>query len=1010
MKGIVCVLISFTLMLPAAYSQAQDKLEFVYQNYTAADGLLCSQVLSMLKDKKDNIWIGSVAGLSRLNSLGIRNYSTDDGLCSNQITALCEDNTGRIWIGSTNGISIYDNNAFSSINNKRFESSIILTMYCDRANDVWVAVKSEKVNIYKLNSKFEVKDSIINSPWVKSITEIDGELTINTTRGIKLRKKAKMPLLNTLVKHTDSDYIYATTQEGDRYFVCTRSGLEIWDKSGAPPLKFLGGYEVMQVGLLKNTIYCTTNKGLVTLKMNSSGDYRIFYPASPDLSHMLFEIFIDNEQNLWLSSFDKGLLRCRESVAQKLDFSPDLFGMNLYAFSCDKKNPEVIIAGSTKEPGNALFYKIDYTRNNKAVRIFPNISITEGMVTATLRTTKDEYWIGGNLHGILVTDKRGKIIRRYNDYSFTRAQYIFLFEASDSTVWAGSILNGVFIFDQKGNYKQHITSDSFKLNLIGSIYEDHRKNIWISGDGLLCYRNGKFVDYTEALGLHGSLVTQVAERNGMMVISTVGKGVLLFSMDHNGNVKLQTEITARKGLRSNNITDVAIDAKGNIWAMYITGVSCVEMDGGEIRSVKYFDADDGLLQNDWDYSRIAIAGDTMFIVTSKGVVVASPSELLRNVKQFNYKPVITNVSLLNGREPVSPFDLRLINDNETNIFDIPYNQNAIAVEYASNSYYHRKDTYYQYMLEGFDKDWQAPTQVNTVNYISLSPGTYKFKVRVFKGQKPEDNEGNISSFSFVISPPFWQREWFYIVTILSVIGIVMGYIRLRIHKIRKSETEKTNINKKIADLELRALQAQLNPHFIFNALNSIQLFVVENNNEHAYRYLGKFSKLLRRVLDSSVNSIITIEEEIELVKLYIEIEALRFDHQFCYEIKYDEGYNYDTVFIPSMLLQPYVENAIKHGLMPKEGVRRLLVEITIEGKNVKIIIEDNGIGRQQAALNNGHNLIYESRGVSLGEDRLKVLRYFENADCDVRIEDLYDNTIATGTRIIITVPQDLKLN
>jgi ligand-binding sensor domain-containing protein len=1009
MKRIVFIFI-LTCIIPQYRLKAQNKLEFVCQSYTASEGLACSQILCMLKDRRDNIWAGSVLGLSRINSLGIRNYSMDDGLSGNLISTLCEDKDGRIWIGSTNGISIFNNNIFTTIDNRLFESKLITAMYCDQSNHMWVAVRAEKMVIYKFDRKFAIVDSVTDLPaWVSSFEEIDGQLVMCTSNGIRPVKNAFSGKLKTFAQQVGDEYVFTVFQSDGKYFVGAKNGLYTWDN--IHQVKLLGGCEVIQLAELKGTIYCATSKGLITLKKGVDGQYKMLYPASPELTLFLYGIVIDEEQNIWISSFEKGLLRCRESIAHKIAFSPEVYASNRYSYYHDKKERELLITGRSKSKNHSLIYSVDYPRTINTKEIFANLRIENGHVGSIFHASNNEYWLGVDGYGIVVLDKSGKVIRKYTGDEFERAQYSVWYESSDHRIWAGTIVHGVFCFDEKKEYRHYKISEDFRLNIVQAIYEDDQHNFWIGGDGLACLKNGSFTDYTKELDLNGSIINRITKASNSVAISTMGKGIVLCRLNANDKMTLDSRITTREGLRSNNVTDIAIDANNNIWAAYINGISCVEMRSGKIRSITFFDGDDGLLKNDWDYSGLSMDGDTMFVFTSKGIVTVRPSSLLKSVRQFVARPIITNIGLLyKGDTSSVVFDYRLINDNKATLVNVPYNKNAIAVEYASNSYYHRKDSYYQYMLEGFDDDWHAATQVTTVNYIGLAPGDYTFKVRTFKGQKANKDEANITSFSFVISPPFWQRKWFYVLSILSVIGIITGYIRIRIHNIRKSEAIKTNINKKIGDLELRALQAQLNPHFIFNALNSIQLFVVENNNENAYRYLGKFSKLLRRVLDSSVNSIITIEEEIDLVKLYIEIEALRFDHQFTYEIRYDEGFNYDTVFIPSMLLQPYVENAIKHGLMPKEGLRRLLISISVEGKNIKIVIEDNGIGRKQSGLNKSNNLIYESRGVSLGEDRIKVLKYFQNVDCDVRIEDLYENEIPSGTRIVITLPQDLKLN
>jgi LytS/YehU family sensor histidine kinase len=200
-------------------------------------------------------------------------------------------------------------------------------------------------------------------------------------------------------------------------------------------------------------------------------------------------------------------------------------------------------------------------------------------------------------------------------------------------------------------------------------------------------------------------------------------------------------------------------------------------------------------------------------------------------------------------------------------------------------------------------------------------------------------------------------------------------------------------------LRMQALRSQMNPHFIFNALNSIRSIVQKGENEKAEKYLTKFGKLLRMILESSDKFKIQLSEEIELLKLYIEVESLRFDENFNHEIIVNA--DIDLIKIPPLLIQPYVENAIFHGLLPKIGQKNLKIEITELHDLLKICIEDNGIGRKKVDNSQVLNTQkHKSKGTQLTYDRLKILG--ENSD--VEFIDLVENHIPTGTKVIMTIP------
>ena len=202
-------------------------------------------------------------------------------------------------------------------------------------------------------------------------------------------------------------------------------------------------------------------------------------------------------------------------------------------------------------------------------------------------------------------------------------------------------------------------------------------------------------------------------------------------------------------------------------------------------------------------------------------------------------------------------------------------------------------------------------------------------------------------------------------------------------------------------LEKRMLRAQMNPHFIFNSLGSIQHLISTNDKKGALTYLSKFSKLLRQVLESSVNISLVLSEEIELLKIYVELEALRFDHSFSYQFEIDENLDIDAHEVPMLLVQPYIENAIIHGLMPKEGNKELKVSFTDKGDNIECVIDDNGVGLTQTEARKSNRI---SRGMSITERRIQALKQHSTQQL-VKIENLSDGN-RSGTRVTILIPKE----
>ncbi|MFZ1677830.1 MAG: histidine kinase, partial [Saprospiraceae bacterium] len=297
---------------------------------------------------------------------------------------------------------------------------------------------------------------------------------------------------------------------------------------------------------------------------------------------------------------------------------------------------------------------------------------------------------------------------------------------------------------------------------------------------------------------------------------------------------------------------------------------------------------------------------------------------------------------------------------------------------------------FAYQLVGADDAWKYTTVNRSAQYAALSPGSYVFKLKV------ADESGNWGPdqdlFAFTIVPPFWKSAWF----ILCVSGIALlisfWLIRKRIRTIRYE----AGLKQKIAETEMMALRAQMNPHFIFNCINSIDSLIQDNDKYHATIYLNKFAKLIRCILDSSKQNTVTLANDMETLKLYIEMEQFRNDNKFTADIKADPALLQEDFKVPPLIIQPYVENAILHGLRNrKDNDGQLSISLNRLNGKIQYIIEDNGVGRMHTQ--NGHSNNKVSYGMQMSSDRIRLFNQEENAS--VEITDLGNKGISSGTRV-----------
>ena len=228
----------------------------------------------------------------------------------------------------------------------------------------------------------------------------------------------------------------------------------------------------------------------------------------------------------------------------------------------------------------------------------------------------------------------------------------------------------------------------------------------------------------------------------------------------------------------------------------------------------------------------------------------------------------------------------------------------------------------------------------------------------------------------------------------------------RIKSIKKKEEQKTFFNKQLSEMEMKALRAQMNPHFIFNAINSIQNYIVKKESDTAQDYLAKFARLIRNVLENSKQENISLHDEIETLKLYVELEQLRAPDKFEFRLEISSDVHPYRVSIPPLLLQPYIENAILHGLMPLKEKKGLLM-LSIQKKNNKLacIIEDNGIGRKKAEeLKQKKQTMHKSMGLSVTKERLEIINSLHIGEASVEVEDKFDiNNEPEGTRVTVFI-------
>jgi ligand-binding sensor domain-containing protein len=539
-----------------------------------------------------------------------------------------------------------------------------------------------------------------------------------------------------------------------------------------------------------------------------------------------------------------------------------------------------------------------------------------------------------------------------------------------------------------------------------SIVMEGESGFWISTafDGLYFYDHAsrKIKHYTAA-DVSGALpsnqlmnIVQDPDDPGILWIGSLGGGLIKFNKQEG---KCHT-FTMKDGLPNNTIYAIAIDGKGNLWCSTNKGIFSFDRKKAAIRS---FTSSDGLPCDEFNrYHYFQFPDGRLSFGGVTGLTVFRPSE----ISSDNYQPhvALTGISINNVPRdfglPGSPLNASI---NSLKKIVLPYKQNFLSFEMASLQYSITEKLQYRYMLEGFDRQWVYSGTNNIATYTNIPAGNYLLKVNA------TNTAGKWSTYvktlAIVIQPPFWRTAWFIILVIIATGGLVYLLVHRRIKAVRKEEQQHANFERQATALKEQALRAQMNPHFIFNCLNSIKVLIQEDNKKQAVIYLTTFSKLIRNQLNNA-QALVSLQAELETCRLYVQLEALRFGDSIVCEFVIDGGVDPYSIQVPPLIIQPFIENAIWHGILPRNG-GKVTVTITQAAGYVTCLIDDDGIGRQMSMSNkSGQTSTYESKGMKLVQSRLNLHNTISQHGGTAQVVDKKDaEGNALGTQIILKFSQ-----
>jgi len=480
------------------------------------------------------------------------------------------------------------------------------------------------------------------------------------------------------------------------------------------------------------------------------------------------------------------------------------------------------------------------------------------------------------------------------------------------------------------------------------------------------------------------------DSHGEIWIYTNGGGINRF--DHEANIF--EHFTKLDGLADDIVYGITEDDSGYFWITTNNGLC--RFNPGEERFLKY-DVQDGLLSNEFNLNGFFQSEDgEIFAAGVNGVSSFYPPSTPEDTEDLSVE--FTQLIVHHNGQGV---ELPLAETIELN-----YDQNTFHISFAALDFLNPFKNRFEYKLVNYDRNF---TTLNigehSVEYRKLPPGDYELEII---GSNSFGTTAK-NSIKINIIPAWWQTRFFKIFIVAFSIAMISLIIIVRSRSIQnkhKMDKRLLTIQTELVQSQKFALRSQMNPHFIFNSLNSIQNFVLKNDVDSANYYLSNFSTMMRRVLEYSQYNFITLHEEIQLIELYIKMEKLRFSDKFENFIEIDPKIDVYDVKIPPMLLQPYLENAILHGLQLIKHKGALVIRFFDRADWMDIEIEDNGIGRAKATKIQAKR-DHKSEGLKNIEKRIQLYNKINTTPIRVSISDLFDNDLPSGTMVKLSIPYEL---
>lgn len=998
-KHLYLLLLSSIFAAPCVWSQANQ-----FMVWSLEEGLPQSQVYALCQDRKGYLWIGTQGGgACRFDGATFEVFSEAQGLKGNFVNVLFKDQNDIIWAGTNEGLSFFNEKGFQSVEG----TAGLVIQAIVQADSARLLLGTQRgVWEYHKNTKTCTPSALaptLDGLQILSLA-VDAQqgLWVGSQRGLWHKKAGQQAVfLHTALKLPANPVNAFALTDRHIWFSILGAGVAALDiqTQELQSFKRLPGLDRV-VSLLANadgTLWAgTQSQGLYRFSAQRDSILQS-QTESEGLPHNHVRALLrDADGRLWIGTSGGGLALAGNQAFRRYNRADGLPGNRIYAL-CEDTSGRLWMTAS--QNGLAVLDAAGLRS------VAADSGYLQKVKSRTLAfDASGNLWVGTEGKGVLVIKPGGlHIFRREN--GFLPSDWVQkIIRDPQGTMWIGTAEGLVRVTQSAdGQYQQkwYTGREGMPGAAISALQCDRQGNVWFGTlTGKIGYlRQGKVgAVFDTTQGLPGAMVTALAfDADNRCWAGTKGSGIFAGGSTDGGSF---SAILPEK-IASKNIYLLLFDASGALWAGTENGVDRVVFDKKMAATVAHFGKNEGFTGIEtcqdaaWCDQRGQLWFGTMnglMRYMAQGTVRSHPAPRLHfEAISLFYKPVqetefaATFSDFFNGR---------------LGGLALPWHQNHLSFAFKAIDLLHPEALRYRWKLEGPDADWSPWSAQQQVNYANLAPGVYRLLV-----QAASDGE-NLSaplSAAFTIRKPFWEEWYFRAGAFVLLLAAGAWLARMYIGRVRRKEAvqrEKLEVQNRLLQLEQKALQLQMNPHFIFNALNSIQALVATQDYAIARQEIGNFAKLMRNVLYNSRKSHITLREETETLEMYLRIEQFCQQNPFTFAVHIAPETDPDSVELPPMLLQPFVENAVIHGVAHLPYPGHIDLHFSLQQEQLHCVVRDNGVGREKAAMlqaskQSGH----QSTALLVTQERIAALGGY------LVLKDvcLADGSIG-GTEVAVMVP------